>query len=118
MLARPAYLVRDYQDFQRHGSDVTFNGVVYRAHTREVSGALTGSVALPVGVLKQFIASADSRVFAFSPLDWAPWTAVDPPQEGNRLVWMGWNYEITHVTHEPQGDDTVELLCYCLRDII
>lgn len=103
---------------RRFGSKVTFGGRVYRVVTEETSGQKAGTGALPTEVLGVYAASADPRTFHFSPGDFAPWTAVEPPQEGDLLTWHGLLYLATHVTYEDVDDDTTALIVYAYRKIV
>jgi hypothetical protein len=113
-------LLAETQDYLRReiGQTVTFNGVDYLVTTEQVSGALAGEQGVPRVGLGVDIASTAPRVFVFSPFDFVPYTAVAPPQNGNILVWCGWNYRVTAPDLENMSTDTIGILIYALRAII
>jgi hypothetical protein len=114
-----AGLAKTLKVFQKlTGQTVTFNGVDYTLiNTEQVSGALAGEQGVPRLGLGVDIASTAPRLFVFSPFDFAPYTDVAPPQNGNFLVWCGWNYRVTNPDLSNMSTDTLGILIYALRAI-
>lgn len=100
----------------REGTAVLFKGVSYQVETESVSGAEVGEQGLPK-TLGPYIASADPRVFIFSPRYFSPSTAVQCPIEGNQLIWHDLRYRVVNTTFEDQDDDTTSVLVYAYREI-
>jgi hypothetical protein len=101
----------------RTGVDVRYNGKTYRATTSVVAGAITGAQTLSIETFGPFVASADSREFQFSPQDFAPWTDVLAPQEGQILEYNGLRYLVTALVFEALRDDTTAVICRAFRHI-
>jgi hypothetical protein len=105
----------------RNGSPVIFNDVEYRVTTESVSGANVGIQGLPMAqkmTLTVFIASADPRVFRFSPSQFVPVTDVLPPMEGDELHWHNLVYRVTRITYDDYNDDTHAIMVYAYRKVI
>lgn len=118
LLERPtAQQRRAHKDRERNGTAVLFNGATYYVYAKKSTMSDTGASDLKADVFGVFLAAAAPRVFNFSPLDFAPFTVVEPPQEGAVVVWMGWNYLITKPDVSNLGDSTVDLLMYGFRMI-
>lgn len=111
-----AWHLQDLRDGQ--GTTVTFNGIDYRVTTESVSGAKVGVQNLPDDALGVYIASADPRVFRFSPQYFQPITDVRPPQEGNELIWHGLRYRITLANYDDADEDTNGLNVFAYRQVV
>lgn len=102
---------------QGAGTDVVYGGLTYRVMSASVSGSDAGTQTLPVQTLGVYIASADPRMFNFSPQDFQPWTEIEPPREGQEIIWHGLLYQISAVTYLDVGDHTVSIQCYANREV-
>ena len=100
---------------RKAGNPVTFNGETYWVYTKEVASSKAGSQALETAKYGVFIATAAPRLFDFSPLDFAPYTDVDPPIDGDTLQWMAWEYLLTHPDAVNVGNNTQAVFCYGYR---
>jgi hypothetical protein len=90
-------------------------GPPFRVITKPVAENLTGGKEVPVATLSVLIASLDSRVFEFSPVDFDPYTTLRPPKEKDIVNWHTFDYFLSHVTYGDDGPDTLTIYCYGLR---
>lgn len=109
---------------RRHdGEMVTLQGDAYAGKrfwvfSIEVAGNKAGVAALPVGTFGVFVAAAKPREFSFSALDFAPYTNVPPPTEGNVIERMGLLYLVTDGDRRNRWPNTldVRMIAYCWID--
>jgi len=102
---------------KREGTPVVFKGATYYVTTEEVSGAKAGEQGVPRAGLGANIAATSPRVFVFSATAFKPYTAVDPPVNGDIIVFHSWDYYVTHPDVEDTSTDTTSILIYALRQI-
>ena len=116
LLVRPtARQRRQWGQRRVHGSQVTFNGQTYWVFTAQTPGNTAGTQALDQAKFGVMLANAAPRLFDFSPIDFMPYTTVDPPVDGSVIQYVAWNYLITHPDVSNVGLNTEGLVMYGYR---
>jgi hypothetical protein len=103
---------------QEMGADVIFEGWVYRAIVEDANIGKTGANFLHHQSLGAYIASADPKLFRFSPKDFNPWATGDPPREGQFILWHDLKYLVTAVSYEDAADQTIGIEVYTYRYVV
>lgn len=111
-------LQRQLEAFRNtYGELVEFNGVEYRCFVEEVTGAKAGQQGVSQATFGVFVASTAPAIFDFNPRDFAPWTEVQQPGQGDELIRNGLIYVVTSFDFENVDTDTDGFYCYAMRKI-